>query len=120
MKLMQSLKRWCGAAAVPGAAFEGPDRRTSERFESVANHAELAWQHGEAQVVTHVTVRNVGVDGVLVDSPSLPPLGTTAWIRMDDPIPTEWYEAVVKRLAGADVCALKFTGPCPYDLYKAT
>jgi hypothetical protein len=122
----------CGLQAGALMSFP-PNRRKSVRYAGIANQAWLAWRTEGDSTSVAARVYDISQSGaaVLVEKP--PPVrpNDTVWLRMEHPAPSDWVEAhvvavtavtkrsllVCRRVVG-HLVRLRFTGSCPYDLFK--
>ena len=118
------------------------DRRVSPRYPVVQNRAVLAWgtvpetdTKSEAarekweQPVCPARILNISNTGALVLTGTRFKPKQFLWLRLADPVPTQWIDASVVgviRIPGIPwirkrsyMLRLCFLNPCPYDLFKS-
>jgi hypothetical protein len=105
------------------------DRRLSPRYPVVKNRAFLAWRTEAESCETAARLLNISNGGALVLAERQPVRGKAVWIRLGEPVATEWVEARIVRMVklpgllwfrkASHLVQLCFTEPCPYQLFKS-
>ena len=95
------------------------ERRTSERQSAVTRRARVEWWMAGELHESAGRLVNFSEMGALLLADTLPPLHQTAWVRLDDPSPTDWIKTRVVRHSGMHEFAVDFTSPCFLDFTLA-
>jgi hypothetical protein len=95
-----------------------PDRRRSHRHPVVVNRASLAWWDGDEAKQTTSRLVDISQGGALVDSDTLPAQDQPVWLRLEEPVATDWTPARVVRSSKNQRAGLAFSACCPYELFK--
>lgn len=94
------------------------DRRVHERFEALGNLTELEWWDGSRTGSIPARLLNVSLGGALVRTAQPIPGDSTLWIRLEEPVPTDWIGARVVRRVDDHEAALAFLDCCPFDFLQ--
>jgi hypothetical protein len=105
------------------------DRRLSPRYLAVKNRAIVAWRTETENCESPAKVLNISNGGALAVCEKRPMRDKPVWLRLGEPVATEWAEAKIVRtvkLPGllwirkpSYLIQLCFTEPCPYRLFKS-
>jgi hypothetical protein len=96
------------------------------RYAANGNPALLVWAEGCTWRGTPAAVIDFGFDGCLLRVASCPPKGGTTWLCLAAAGPSPWIGATVTMTLKKGrfswtrrLVQLRFTEPCPYDVFKA-
>jgi hypothetical protein len=78
---------------------------------------EVAVPPGRQRIAVRLV--NISRDGALIVSQNLPRLEPPIWLRIENPVMTDWAEAKIVRIGQDREIALHFPRRCPDDLLLA-
>jgi PilZ domain len=95
------------------------DRRRSPRCHTLMNWACLAWSEGGRMRISPAQLLDLSSVGACVLADEVPRDGRAAWLRLEEPAPTEWVKASVVRRTGSLKVGLDFEEHCPKGFFNA-
>jgi hypothetical protein len=91
----------------------------SPRWVAVKNTATLEFESGTGMRRLSVRLVNISRDGALIATEGASRPQGPLWIRLDDPVKTDWIGAVAVRCDQSHRIGLRFFSPCPDDFLLA-
>jgi hypothetical protein len=91
----------------------------SPRWVAVKNTAALEFESGAGVRRMSGQLANISRDGALIATEEASRPHGLLWIRMNDPVKTDWIEAVAVRCDQSHQIGLRFCSPCPDDFLLA-
>ena len=95
------------------------ERRNSPRCNAVANQSQIQFPAADGAQRVKAELINLSREGALLVVESPAPCDKSVWVRIDEPVQTDWVRAVTVRLGRNREIALRFPVACPDDLFAA-
>ncbi len=92
------------------------ERRRSQRFQTVPNHAVLEWWDRSQKKSSKGKILNISDHGALIRADSSPQLGENVLVRIKRPVQSDWAGSIVVRQIQQHELAIDFHVGCAYDL----
>jgi hypothetical protein len=100
------------------------DRRSAPRYPTNGTAAELAWTEADERRTVPATLIDISLGGSAAWVKTLPPRGTTVWLRLAGTNASPWHKAAVVATANLGLfrtrrmVRLRFLEACSYDFFK--
>ncbi len=93
------------------------DRRRFPRYPTMTNWACLVWHEGGRTYISPAQLLDLSSLGACVLADEVPRHGKSAWLRLEEPAPTDWVKASVVRRTEGLKAGLEFAEHCPTEFF---
>jgi PilZ domain len=96
------------------------ERRRSRRQATIDNEVIVKWVVANQRETFLGTIINISENGLLASGEILAQIHDDLWIRLREPVQTQWIKTKIVRFSEDQKIGLAFSGPIPYDLILAS
>lgn len=102
----------------PSLNTPATERRRHTRYPARGSRACVEWWEEGSTRASVGQLKDISQGGAAFVAEGRPPDRQVVWVRLEEPVRSDWVQARVARIDGAEA-GLEFAGECPFDFFHA-